>query len=167
MVDFYKCNLEPEPPTWEVSTLEMSYPDSLLLAIRNFYIWASKCHDMAPPSACGTWVPWTHMNCTRMWSVQPCLLTLGTCTSTHSLSHRTDHVGVTTIKKLDQSHLYPSLDQEVPGLTCLPGIEPGPPTWEASTLEKSHPDSLLMAIQNFFIWAWECRNNTIISSFQC
>jgi hypothetical protein len=27
-----------------------------------------------------------------------------------------------------------------------PGIEPGPPAWEASTLEKSHPDSLLMAI---------------------
>ncbi len=29
-----------------------------------------------------------------------------------------------------------------------PEIEPGPPAWEASTLEKSHPDSLLIAIQN-------------------
>ncbi len=34
-----------------------------------------------------------------------------------------------------------------------PGIEPGHPTWEASTLEKSHPDSLLIAIQNIYIWA--------------
>jgi hypothetical protein len=25
-----------------------------------------------------------------------------------------------------------------------PGIEPGPPAWEASTLEKSHLDSLLV-----------------------
>jgi hypothetical protein len=29
----------------------------------------------------------------------------------------------------------------VQGLTCR-GIEPGPPAWEASTLEKSHLDSL-------------------------
>jgi hypothetical protein len=27
-----------------------------------------------------------------------------------------------------------------------PELEPGPPGWEASTLEKSHPDSSLMAI---------------------
>jgi len=25
---------------------------------------------------------------------------------------------------------------------CRPGIEPGPPAWEASTLEKNHLDSL-------------------------
>ena len=29
-----------------------------------------------------------------------------------------------------------------------PGIEPGPPRWEASTLEKSYPNSLLTAIRN-------------------
>jgi hypothetical protein len=33
------------------------------------------------------------------------------------------------------------------------GIEHGPPAWESSTLEKSHPDSLLMAIQNIYIGA--------------
>ncbi len=33
----------------------------------------------------------------------------------------------------------------------LPGIKPGPPAWEeASTLEKSHPDSLLIAIRNIY-----------------
>jgi hypothetical protein len=31
-----------------------------------------------------------------------------------------------------------------------PGIKPGPPAWEASTLEKSYPDSLLMAIRNIY-----------------
>ncbi len=39
---------------------------------------------------------------------------------------------IRTIERLDQGHLYPNL--EVPGLTC--------PAWEASTLEKSHLDSL-------------------------
>ncbi len=33
------------------------------------------------------------------------------------------------------------------------GIEPGPPAREASTLEKSHPDSMLIAIWNIYIWA--------------
>jgi hypothetical protein len=34
-----------------------------------------------------------------------------------------NHVGVTTIERLDQGHLYPNL--EVPGLTC-PGRESNP-----------------------------------------
>jgi uncharacterized Zn-finger protein len=34
-----------------------------------------------------------------------------------------------------------------------PGFEPGPPAWEVSTLEKSHPDSLLIAIRNIYTWA--------------
>ncbi len=33
------------------------------------------------------------------------------------------------------------------------GIEPGPPRWEASTLEKSHSNSLLRTIRNLYIWA--------------
>ncbi len=40
-----------------------------------------------------------------------------------------------------------------------PRFEPGPPAWEASTLEKSHPDSLLIAIRNYYIWA---RDSTIL-----
>jgi hypothetical protein len=31
-----------------------------------------------------------------------------------------------------------------------PGIKPGPPAWEASSLEKTHPDSLLIAIRNIY-----------------
>ncbi len=54
------------------------------------------------------------------------------------------------IERLDESHLYPNL--EVLGLTCpRPGIGHVPPAWEASTLEKSHPDSLLIAIRNIYI----------------
>jgi hypothetical protein len=41
-----------------------------------------------------------------------------------------------TIKRLDQSHLYPNL--EVPRTNMFQlGIKPKPPAWEASTLEKS------------------------------
>jgi hypothetical protein len=40
--------------------------------------------------------------------------------------HEINHVRVTTIARPDQG----------------PGLEPGPPVWEASTLEKSHLDSL-------------------------
>jgi hypothetical protein len=46
-----------------------------------------------------------------------------------------NHVGVTTMKRLDQGHFHSKL--EVPRLTC-----PGPPQWEASILEKSHSNSL-------------------------
>ncbi len=49
-------------------------------------------------------------------------------------------------------HLHPKL--EVPGLTC-PGWESNPASvvggWEASTLEKSHSNSLLIANQNIYI----------------
>ncbi len=31
-----------------------------------------------------------------------------------------------------------------------PGIEPGPPAWEASTRER-HPDNLLIVVQNVYI----------------
>jgi hypothetical protein len=34
-----------------------------------------------------------------------------------------------------------------------PGIKPGPPLWEASTLEKSHTNSVFMAIWHIYIWA--------------
>jgi hypothetical protein len=36
-----------------------------------------------------------------------------------------------------------------------PGIEPRPPAWEASTLEKNQSNSLLMIIRNFYIRARE------------
>jgi hypothetical protein len=34
----------------------------------------------------------------------------------------------------------------------LPGIELGPPKWEASTSEKNHSNSLLIAIRNIYLW---------------
>jgi hypothetical protein len=34
-----------------------------------------------------------------------------------------------------------------------PGIEPGPPAWEASTLEKSHLDSLFCWLFGTTTWA--------------
>jgi hypothetical protein len=86
------------------------------------------------------------MDCTRMLSeyeyhlqVVQLVLMSGTSKSAHSLLNRTDHVGVTTMERLDLGHLHPNL--EVPRLTC---------PWEASTLEKSHSNSLLMAIRNFY-----------------
>ena len=52
-----------------------------------------------------------------------------------------NHVGVTTIARPDQGHRYTLL--EVPVLTCpRQGSNTGLPPGEASTLEKSHLDSL-------------------------
>ncbi len=48
------------------------------------------------------------------------------------------------MKRLDQGHLHPKLESR-------PGIEPGPPGWDASTLEKSHANILLIAIRNLHI----------------
>jgi hypothetical protein len=45
-------------------------------------------------------------------------------------------------------------------MTC-PGREskkPKPPQWEASTIEKSHLNSLLIAIRNICIWACDSTN---------
>ncbi len=49
-----------------------------------------------------------------------------------------DHISesLETIEGFDQSHLYPDMSR--------PGIEPRPPAWEASILEKNHTHSLLL-----------------------
>jgi hypothetical protein len=53
------------------------------------------------------------------------------------------------MERLDQGHLHPKL--EVPGLTC-PGRDSNSGLLRGMrALEKSHPDSLLIAIQNFFL----------------
>jgi hypothetical protein len=54
------------------------------------------------------------------------------------------------MKRLDQGYLHPKL--EVPELTC-PGRKsnPGLHLWEASILEKSHSNSLLIALLNIYI----------------
>ncbi len=78
---------------------------------------------------------------------------ISTCKSAYSLSDRTDHIGVTTMKRLDQGHLHPKLD--ISGVRTdmsRPGIKPGPPRRETSTLEKSHTNSGLTttAIRNIY-----------------
>ncbi len=54
------------------------------------------------------------------------------------------------LKRLDQGHLHPKL--EVPRLTC-PEQEShtGPLRWEASALEKSNSNSLLIAFPNIYL----------------
>jgi hypothetical protein len=63
----------------------------------------------------------------------------------HKCHIREGEINSYTMKRLDQGHFHPK--QKVPGLTCPgqksnPGLEQG----EASTLEKSHSNSLLIAI---------------------
>jgi hypothetical protein len=71
----------------------------------------------------------------------PAAKTSGTCKSTYSLSRRTDHVVVTTMKRLDQGHPHPKL--EVPGLTPSMESNPGIRGGEVSTLENNHSNILL------------------------
>jgi hypothetical protein len=49
-------------------------------------------------------------------------------------------------ERLDQGHLHPLLEQAETDIS-RPGIEQGPPRWEASTLAKSYSNSQLTAIR--------------------
>jgi hypothetical protein len=53
-----------------------------------------------------------------------------------------NHVGVTTMERLDQGHLHYVTD-----MSRL-GVEPRPPWWEASTLEGAIRTAYLIAIRN-------------------
>ncbi len=59
---------------------------------------------------------------------------------------------VPSMKRLDQGHLRgPETDMS------RPGIEPGPPRWEASTLEKSHSNSLFNSYsKHLHMSPWQC-----------
>jgi hypothetical protein len=50
-------------------------------------------------------------------------------------------LGATYYRGPDQDPLYPSSRGPRTDMS-RPGIEPGPPAWEASTLEKNHLDSI-------------------------
>ncbi len=55
----------------------------------------------------------------------PAVKKSGTCKTTYSLSSRTNHVGVTTMKRLDQGHLPPKLEilrLTWPGQELNPGL---------------------------------------------
>ncbi len=120
----------PRPTQLEASTLEKSHLNSLWIAIRNIYIGPRDKWRML-----ATWLPqcmcymnihehtWTALWCRPNRTCKAsakhlaAAKTSGTCKSQYSLSSRTDHVGVTTMKRLDQGVLRPKL--EVPRLTCL------------------------------------------------
>jgi hypothetical protein len=72
------------------------------------------------------------------------------------------------MKRLDQGHLHPKTRGPRTDMS-RPGIEPGRPRWEASTLEKSHLNSLLIAIRNIYIWALDqgenARDTTTVASW--
>jgi hypothetical protein len=69
--------------------------------------------------------------------VQPIILTSDTSRLAYSMSSKTDHAGVTTLKRLDQGHLHPNL--EVPRLT-RPGLESKPGILSGrQTLQKIAP----------------------------
>ncbi len=90
---------------------------------------------------------WTLMNISK--AAASCQ-DISSCKSTHSLSKRTDHVGVTTVKILDQGHLHPKL--EVPGLTW-PGRESNRGLHGGrGALSKR---AIRTAIRNIYIWARE------------
>ncbi len=139
----FRPGLEPGPPAWEASTLEKSHLDSLytgysepLLMMRLASLQTS------------TWLPQCKCIAHGLLSVEGMPEgTLKVQASTGLTVIQTaptvmydNHVGVTTITRPDQGHRFTLL--EVPGLTCPGRARPGPPAWEASTLEKSHLDSL-------------------------
>jgi hypothetical protein len=69
-----------------------------------------------------------------------------------------NHPTYCTMTRLDQGNLHNKL--EVPPRTDMsrPGIDPGSPLWEASTLEKSHSGSLLIEIRSIYISARPVEN---------
>ncbi len=93
----------------------------------------------------GTCLPQTHVITWTYMNTHELHQDVGACMSFNpEYWHRR---GVTNMKRLDQGHLHPNL--EVPRLTC-PRRESNP---QASTLEKSHSNSLLIAIRKIYIWA--------------
>ncbi len=80
----------------------------------------------------------------------PAAKTWGTCKSVYSLLNRTDHVGVTTMKRLDQDHLHPI--SEVQGLTCPDQeLNPGLRDREHSRKETFEQPQFI-DICNIYIW---------------
>ncbi len=59
---------------------------------------------------------------------------VSTCKSAFPMSGKANHVGVTTMERLDQDNLHPRLDGGPETDMPRPGNEPGPSRWEACTL---------------------------------
>ncbi len=143
--------MEPRPPQWEASTQAKSYSKSLLIAIRNIYM--SLQHG-SPLCMCYMNLPEHTLSALR------CRLN-STCKSLNpEYWHQTlarPHVQCQA--RLITSSLWWDLTKSSPSSTrgpetawhVWPGIEPGPPRWEASTLAKSYSKSILIAIRNTYM----------------
>ncbi len=107
------------------------YSHSLLIACRKINMSSP---TRLPPSACVTWTDMNKLGCRRNSTCKlfnpeyqhQALANLG----------KTYCIGVTTMEWLDQGHLHPPPESD----TSRPGIEPGPPWWEVSTLANSYSD---------------------------
>ncbi len=126
--------IESGPPCWEARILEKSHSNSLFIAIRNIYVWV---HDMAPPQC----ICYKNIH-EHTWSALGCGPN-NTC--------KADGVQVHMFWITSWSPLWRDLTKVISILTGGPrnacpgrGIEPGPPWWEASTLEKSHSNNLVI-----------------------
>ncbi len=133
------------PPRWEASTLERSHSNSLLVC------YSEPQH--ACPSASGHHI-WTN---TGRASSNVCyksnkLLSAFTRIALQWMHHEYqalagprvfNHVGVTTMKRLDKGHLHPTL--EVTRLAC-PGQESNPPSAVGAEHSRKEPfNSLLIS----------------------
>jgi len=135
-----RLGIEIRPPRWEVSTLAKSYWNSLLISIRNIYIWAS---DKAPPVHV---VTWTYMN-THELHYDVGWLALA-CRSTLNIDIIHLQVRVFTVKqdRSLQGHHYgetwprssPSYNRGHETDISWLVIEPRHLPWEVSTLAKSY-----------------------------
>jgi hypothetical protein len=99
--------------------------NSLFIAIRNIYIRACSHGESSrngPPVHVLHELTWSAIGCRPNSTCKasarhkPAAKTSGTCKSTYSKWSMIDHVRVTTLERLDHSHLH--LKLEVPGLTC-------------------------------------------------
>ncbi len=132
------------PPTWEASTLEKSHLDSLYSG------FGTPTHDEAgTTTTTSTWLPQCRCIAHGVLSVEG--MPEGDSKSasfnrTYCYPNSTDgHVwksrrGHHYRETWPGSSLYSS--RGLRAVMSRPGLEPGPPAWEASTLEKSHLDSL-------------------------
>jgi hypothetical protein len=91
-----------------------------------------------------------------MQVVQPLIWTSGTCKSACSMSGKTDHVGVTTMERLDQVHLHPSIKHVL-------GFKPQQSAKQAGALPRSYSNSLLIGIRNIYMSSRQFNIYTLIS----
>ncbi len=127
--------LEPGPPAWEASTLEKSRLDSLYTAYSEPLLMMSLLHQTS------TWLPQCRCIAHELLSVEGMPEGDLLLSKQHRRSWNQSRRGHHYRETWPGSSLYSSR------LSC-PGrgsIEPGPPAWEASTLEKSRLDSLYAA----------------------